>query len=480
MAKSFEAALQRMAPEAVLIDHITIGYPYYRADLKIRIRKDRRLRLQEEYVLGAITNGLSRTEEILQFLGLEQFVVDQTLAHLLQQTLVRRDESGCLSVTKIGIAALEQHRVSDVAVEPLDVYIDALTGDVHARRGYRLDLGKPPQHRLERIERRPRAIEDFVYYFEHFQQILRVDEENKNSDLLGIDEVSSKVSVDYHCMDLVKYKTSAESDHLLYELFSRGSIDPGFKERIEKLQSCGIHVLEPFFKEDFADADERAEWKDTKQPVTDLSVDHLNHAEALQRTVASLEAKKNQGHLTPKEKQRLESVHDELNRERNTLRAHCVVEIIHTAQIRDQLYTAFNKAQNKLLIVCPWITNSVVNDPFLRHLQKSLKRNIDVKIIYGYKDRQGIDRNSPRALRELNRLAEKFSNLLIIRVSNTHSKILVCDFEFGIVSSFNHLSFRGDDTRTYRDETGALIYDKGAIRQLYEHAEFLENEMLQE
>jgi len=471
----FEAALQRMAPEAVLIDYVSVGYPHYKADLIVQVRKDRQLRLQEEYILSAIVHGLRRTDEIRQFLGLEEFVVDQTLAHLFQRDLVRRDESGCLDATKIGRESLDQHLISDVSVEPLEVYIDALTGEVYARYSYRLDRDLSPQYKLDRLKPRPRLIEDFVQYFEQLQHILRANE--KHIDLIGIDEVCSKVSVDYHQLDLVKYKASAESDNLLYELFSRERIDTRFKEKIDKLQSCGIHVLDRFLQEDFADLVEQGNYKEDKQPITGLSLDALNRAEASKRILESLEAKKEQGQITTKEQQHLEVARDEWNQTRNTLRAHSVVEIVHTAQIRDYLHIAFKDAQENLLIVCPWITNSVVTEIFLKHLRDALKRNISVKVVYGYKDRQGRDQNSPEALDKLYKLSGKFENLSVVRVKNTHSKILACDLQFGIVSSFNHLSFRGDDSRTYRDETGTLIRDVGAIEDLYKHAEWLEKTM---
>jgi hypothetical protein len=53
------------------------------------------------------------------------------------------------------------------------------------------------------------------------------------------------------------------------------------------------------------------------------------------------------------------------------------------------------------------------------------------------------------------------------KVKNTHRKILVCDAEFGIVTSFNFLSFRADPNLTYRDELGLIIRDSATLEDLF-------------
>jgi len=45
----------------------------------------------------------------------------------------------------------------------------------------------------------------------------------------------------------------------------------------------------------------------------------------------------------------------------------------------------------------------------------------------------------------------------LVRLGNTHAKVLIKDSEFLAVTSFNWLSFRGDPGRTFRDEQGTLV-----------------------
>ena len=43
------------------------------------------------------------------------------------------------------------------------------------------------------------------------------------------------------------------------------------------------------------------------------------------------------------------------------------------------------------------------------------------------------------------------------RLGDTHAKVLVCDSHFSIITSFNWLSFRGDEQLEFRDERGYYV-----------------------
>ena len=65
-------------------------------------------------------------------------------------------------------------------------------------------------------------------------------------------------------------------------------------------------------------------------------------------------------------------------------------------------------------------------------------------------------------------LSQRFLNLNLKRLGNTHAKVLIKDSEFSATSSFNWLSFRGDPNRTFRDEQGVLIYKSDAVDQKFQ------------
>ena len=117
------------------------------------------------------------------------------------------------------------------------------------------------------------------------------------------------------------------------------------------------------------------------------------------------------------------------------------------------------------MIVSPWITGYVVDQNFIEMLKETLKRKIQVYIFYGIKS--SSQQNNPISIQRLEELSTQYKNLRFEKVKNTHRKILVCDAEFGIVTSFNFLSFRADPNLTYRDELGVIIRDSATIEDLF-------------
>ncbi|MHC5833002.1 MAG: phospholipase D-like domain-containing protein, partial [Nostoc sp.] len=88
----------------------------------------------------------------------------------------------------------------------------------------------------------------------------------------------------------------------------------------------------------------------------------------------------------------------------------------------------------------------VVDQEFLEMLEATLNRKIQVYIFYGIKGSN--QQNDPSSIKKLEELSNKYKNLRFKKVKNTHRKILVCDNKFGIVTSFNFLSFRADPNLT--------------------------------
>lgn len=68
----------------------------------------------------------------------------------------------------------------------------------------------------------------------------------------------------------------------------------------------------------------------------------------------------------------------------------------------------------------------------------------------------------------LNKLAERFPNVVVGCLGFTHAKLLIWD-DSQITTSFNWLSFRGDQDRTYRQELGILVKNHPTgVDSLYE------------
>jgi hypothetical protein len=133
------------------------------------------------------------------------------------------------------------------------------------------------------------------------------------------------------------------------------------------------------------------------------------------------------------------------------------------------LTQALTIARSRLLIVSPWIRNTVVDHEFVEHLTARLKAGVAVSIGYGLEDdrKPAIDDSVKRQLEALGKSYPKFT---LKYVGNTHRKVLVCDRRFAVTTSFNWLSFRGDAYRPARDESGTYIGSPEKVDVIYDDA----------
>ena len=99
-----------------------------------------------------------------------------------------------------------------------------------------------------------------------------------------------------------------------------------------------------------------------------------------------------------------------------------------------------------------------MNPEFLAGVERAVQRGVDVYIGYGIdgEDQRETERDK-RAIRDLQRLATEYRCLHLVRFGDTHAKVLVCDQQYAIVTSFNWLSFKGDRSRSFRDERGIYV-----------------------
>ena len=121
---------------------------------------------------------------------------------------------------------------------------------------------------------------------------------------------------------------------------------------------------------------------------------------------------------------------------------------------------AIAEAKKRLLITSPWVKSSVVQGDLMVALESAAKRGVTIHIGYGITP--DAEDCHPWAIDKLNKLASKYKNVVVTCLGSTHAKILIWD-DNSISGSFNWLSFRGDDDRTYRQEHSVLVLNQAQI-----------------
>lgn len=142
--------------------------------------------------------------------------------------------------------------------------------------------------------------------------------------------------------------------------------------------------------------------------------------------------------------------------------------ILSTYDHRPLLLDALENAQNTVVIVSPWIKSGGLNNEILGCIEKALQRNTRVIIGYGISKKEDSDRWILKRLADIQK--KKHGNkLLLVKLSNTHEKVLIKDNEYMVITSFNWLSFKGDPNKGFRQETGYYTESKDAIKQMKEN-----------
>lgn len=466
VVEDFENKIRKfhLLPEAVVIDYKTIGYPFYYMHLDLTYLSHRSLELQEEFVLKCLKHGLVVQNQISNFLGVDDYFVEKVLSGLLSKGLVIKHEN--LKVTELGLQALQTQALMDTVSETKPFYIDAFNGEIHDYFQYNKVKNKDIDY-LTGVIRKPKKVEDVVDYYEEIEKKLGALDKQEQVQLIQVNNIE-KVYKLWHEVDIVLYKNNSDDNEVGYEFFSKGNININYRKTIEELYSQGQKVLDNILSFEMNNDEPIAEIRqDNDEVIKGIKKDTIKTVERLSVKINSLN---NNDSSTDATSQSINEERKALKRQLDEIKTQTKIsEIIHTSEHRDYLFKAFKEAEDRVMIVSPWIRSNVIDNRFLEILEKTLRKKVQVYIFYGLKQKKGWgQQNDTYAIKKLEELANNFKSFRFEKVDNTHRKIVVCDKKFGIVTSFNFLSFKADPKKTYRDELGVILRDKKTIEDLFQ------------
>ena len=131
-------------------------------------------------------------------------------------------------------------------------------------------------------------------------------------------------------------------------------------------------------------------------------------------------------------------------------------------EIRDKFIKAFSETKYELDIASPWLNNYVVNEDLINSMERLLIRGASIRIIYGienkiYNSEDIKNINSDKIVQKIQTRFNIYGDKFKIKKVNSHNKLLICDENYYIETSFNLLSFAGE-----YDENSKDIRDEGA------------------
>lgn len=136
--------------------------------------------------------------------------------------------------------------------------------------------------------------------------------------------------------------------------------------------------------------------------------------------------------------------------------------VLKNEEIRYSLIEAFTNAESEIDIMCPWVSQRVV-DELHPLIEAALKRGVRIKILYGIADPgdKGGNRaaTTDEAVNNMLRQFSKYDSAIELKNSadsinqaGTHGKLLICDDHYYVQGSYNWLSFGGDYRTRAREE----------------------------
>lgn len=126
--------------------------------------------------------------------------------------------------------------------------------------------------------------------------------------------------------------------------------------------------------------------------------------------------------------------------------------------LRGRLSAALETVQRQLIITSPGLQSAVLDEDLLGQLDTCAERDVSVHIGWGYQE-GARERSDPAAVKALDDLTSKHPNFNVRQLNRDVDNVLISDSAFMISSDFAWLSYLGDPGNTFSDERGLMITD---------------------
>ena len=444
-------------------DFAIVGLPVYRLWVRLFTQRQKKLPPVEEFLLRLSAAGVQHTADMARFLGVPANYVEDTLSQLLADDLLAlrasTDRRQRLHITGKGYLALEAAQMVVPEERTQVIEYDAITRRITSYgRDILLSSAEMRQHGYKQIRpllRKPLDISDLP--LSDVQRAMEATSPRRDMrrHVLAVRSIERKhlyflpaIAVVYRSVDRSDVQVSfVLEDRLASEheqAFARadGPHLLGIDRDLTRLDES-TNDMNRLIEE--ATTARRAAVED-RVPNPILSGVYANPVNG--------SAPEPWSHLDTQQQEDLRqaglchlSVHD------------------HPALLNH----AITESHHRLLIICPFLNESVVDSKFLSRLDALLRRSVRVFIGYGMPHSEGG--KPPKAqmavVEKLMELTRRFSHMRVCK-TDSHAKVLIEDESFLALGSFNWLSFHGDPERPFRDEQSVLITIPSLIEQKFQ------------
>lgn len=157
----------------------------------------------------------------------------------------------------------------------------------------------------------------------------------------------------------------------------------------------------------------------------------------------------------------LEKYVNQTNQLLSQIQPHYKYELIYDkVGARAILFEALEKAEQKLIFVCPWISQYGTDKQVFKLLRQFLKKGGIVEIAFT----DDPSKQHYQGVKDIKKLSQEEYNCNLI-IIDTHEKYLVCDNKFAMLGSHNFL-YSDDKKYNFQKEIGIKTDDPAIINNL--------------
>jgi len=426
-------------PGLQLVSVVDAAVPVTMLRVDVLAQERKPLPLLDEFILRFVHAGVREIDEIAALLGLQREQVVATVADQISSNNLTRAWSGQLGLTAVGLEAARNLAAVQPVLTQLNVPFDRLVWDaqdyarsslIKKRDAQEAGLELLPAKKSSRVDLNDLTVERFNELVESR------DDRTRQVEVLRVRKIASQNLHLYMPAQLLIYG-DPDSGEVELGLCVDGDLQPAHGLELaaaDAVVKLGIAVAPP-------------EPRPTLAPELEEQRVSSDQVEIIRAADEPAPKSDEPSATAPK---RIEDI---------------AVRSVGVHEHAQLLAQALHGVEKRLLIIAPWVKGGVVNTDFVAALERRLRAGVEVHIGHGYgPDDSGSD---DFALRKLNNLAARYEKLRIVRLQNTHAKILIFD-DLWITTSFNWLSFKGDPNRTYRMEEGTLVQIRSEVDKAYE------------
>lgn len=474
-----------------LICEYEAGIPVYWTQLKASALRKQQLPTIAQFVLRLIDLGINEITKICDNLCLDMDFVRNALLTLDAEQLITKASDAHLQqltfrVTQKGHLALKSELDTEY-VETLQIRVDGYTGMMTNVDGPLLAHAEVLRQQKVLclspiVEHRP-TVESLNQKLRDLDVIFRAGlEHNRASDqILDVIEIDKR-NILYKLVNVLVFQERA-SKKLEFRVFDGHERNDQYALLLSRCERSGKRVIPEDKLVSMFDIDNTS--------ILETVKPQLDRIEQTCRHIAEVEAQSQ--HL----KQEKEMIERTLEQERTqpdiaatpiTARSARIAQLEQQLAQRDQdlatriqelqrlernrnrlvqdvehreiLKKALTTVRRRFFIISPWINRVATDEEIIKLIEAALKRGVWIAIGFGMKERQDQTRRTfldPKVEQQLERMQQRYGDRLYLGWLDTHEKILVCDAQFCVVTSFNWLSYRGE--QGFRRETGTYSED---------------------